>query len=296
MTRAALVIAALAALAPAARAQRVVALAPLSTLGAVDKSAATRQLSTELEQAIAHLPGTTIVPVEQVSAAIAHAKKPALAVCEGDAECLTALGKLVGAQVVVTGEVGGLGESRVVYLGATDVATGKELGSTTLAMGAHDDGGGPTGAIVRLLDPQHYVGTLHFTIDARGARVFVNGSLQRLTPGGDLVLPVGTQAVRVTHPEYHDFVKFVDVAYGQRTEVAVGLHQYPIVEHSVRAKPLNPDHIIYHDPPVWRRWYVTGPAAVAVGFVVGAIVYAATANRVHYDRCTQLGGGGPCSF
>ena len=32
-------------------------------------------------------------------------------------------------------------------------------------------------------------------------------------------MPVGTQAVRVTHPEYHDFVKFVDVDYGKTTEV-----------------------------------------------------------------------------
>ena len=292
LSRAALALAAVAAIAHAAHAQRVVALAPLSTLGAEDRSAATRQLAGELEKAIAQLPGTTIVSMAQVSAAIARAKKPQLAVCEGDAACLTELGKLVGAQVLVTGEVGGLGESRVVYLGATEVGTGKELGSTTLAIGARDDSGGPAGAIVRLLEPSRYVGTVHFTIDAPGATVFVNGSKQTLSPRGELVLPVGTQAIRVTHPEYHDFVKFVDVTYGRTTDVPVGLQQYPIVEQGVRAHPINPDHIIYRDPPRWRRWYVTAPAAVVLGVVVGAIVYGATVHHDTFDHCSQLGGGG----
>jgi len=183
-------IAALLALTATARADRVVAIAPLSTLGAEDTSAGTQKLIGQIEAAIAALPATRVVRAQQVSDAIRRARKPQLRACEGDTACLAELGGLVGAQIVISGEVGGLGESRVVYLAATE--NGKELRSTTLAIGgARDDGGGPTGAAVRLLDPDGYRGTLRFAIDVTGATVYVNGSKAPLSPRGELALPVG---------------------------------------------------------------------------------------------------------
>lgn len=254
-------------MAHAAYAERVVALAPFSTLGAEDRSAATRKLLGQIEQAIGALPGTKVVSAAQVSDAIAKAKKPQLKACEGDDHCLADLGKLVGANVVVTGEVGGLGDSRVVYLGATDVGTAKELRSTTLAVGAKDS---PASAAVRLLDPDRYKGTVHFAIDAPGATVYVNGAKVQLQHG-DVALPVGTQAIRVTHPQYRDFVRFVEVSYGARTEVPVALKSYGTIEHDIEGKPRNLDHVIYTDPPLWRRWYVAGPTIAVLAIAAGVI-------------------------
>jgi hypothetical protein len=281
--------AALLAAPAAARAERVVAIAPLSTLGAEDTSAGTRKLTGEIEAAVAALPGTRVVRAQQVSDAIKRAKKPQLRACEGDAACLAELAGLVGAQIVISGEVGGLGESRVVYLAATE--NGKELRSTTLAVGgARDDGGGPDGAAVRLLDPDGYRGTLRFAIDVTGATVYVNGSKAQLSPRGELALPVGTHAVRVTHPEYHDFVRFIDAEFGKTTDVAVGLQQYPILRHDVPGKPINRDRLEYLDPPVWRRWYVVGPAAVGLAILTGVVVgYAA--HDFPAGDCRKLGGG-----
>jgi len=96
----------------------------------------------------------------------------------------------------------------------------------------------------------------------------------------------------VTHPEYHDFIKFIDVTYGKTTEVPVPLQQYPIVEHDVKAKPTSLDKVVYVEPPLWRRWYVAGPAiavvAVGVGILAGVI-----ANRYpKYDDCRMLGSNG----
>jgi hypothetical protein len=281
--------AALLAAPAAARAERVVAIAPLSTLGAEDTSAGTRKLTGEIEAAVAALPGTRVVRAQQVSDAIKRAKKPQLRACEGDAACLAELAGLVGAQIVISGEVGGLGESRVVYLAATE--NGKELRSTTLAVGgARDDGGGPDGAAVRLLDPDGYRGTLRFAIDVTGATVYANGSKAQLSPRGELALPVGTHAVRVTHPEYHDFVRFIDAEFGKTTDVAVGLQQYPILRHDVPGKPINRDRLEYLDPPVWRRWYVVGPAAVGLAILTGVVVgYAA--HDFPAGDCRKLGGG-----
>jgi hypothetical protein len=286
---AALAVALIAASVTAARAERVVAIAPLSTLGAEDTSAGARKLTGEIEAAVAALPGTRVVRAQQVSDAIKRAKKPQLRACEGDAACLAELAGLVGAQIVISGEVGGLGESRVVYLAATE--NGKELRSTTLAVGgARDDGGGPSGAAVRLLDPDSYRGTLRFAIDVAGATVYVNGSKAQLSPRGELALPVGTHAVRVTHPEYHDFVRFIDAEFGKTTDVAVDLQQYPILRHDVLGKPINRDRIEYIDPPVWRRWYVVGPAAVGLAILTGVVVGHAVHDFPAGD-CRKLGGG-----
>ena len=277
-----------------AQPQRVVAVAPLSTMGAEDTSAATKKLTQQIEQAIVAMGGTKVVTAREVNEAIAKAKKPALRACEGDVACLTELGKLVGAQVVVTGEVGGLGESKVVYLGATDVAAGHELRATTLELGAKDDAGG---AVVRLLDPDRYRGTIHFTIDAPGAHVFVNGAQVELTGKGELALPVGTQAIRVTHPEYHDFVRFVDVPYGKTLELPVGMKQYPMIERDVKGLPTSRDKIEYIDPPLYRRWYITGPAALGLAILAGVIMY--DHERGQFPSCSapnctcrQVGGAG----
>jgi Protein of unknown function (DUF2380)/PEGA domain len=277
-----------------ALAERVVAVAPLSTLGTEDKSAPTKKVLAQVEQALA-AQGYKVIASAQVAAAIDKAKKPALKSCEGDHACLAELGKLVGAQVVVSGEVGGLGDSKVIYLSATDATNGKEMRSTTLVIGAANvkdgkDDGGASGAAIRLLDPDKYRGTLHFTLDVTGATVFINGSKTTLGAHGEVALPVGTQAVRVTHPEYHDFIKFIDVQYGKTTEVPVSIQQYPIVEHDVKAHPRNLDKVVYVDPPVWRRWYVIYPVLAAVAIGVGIGVGVAVHDFPFHDNCRSLGG------
>jgi hypothetical protein len=273
-----------------AYAERVVAVAPLSTLGAEDKSAATKKLLGQIEQAIAAIPGTKIVPSAQVTAAIDKAKKPQLKQCEDDAACIAEVGKLVGAEQVVTGEVGGLGDSRVIYLKTTDVGRAQELRSTTLAIGGKSAADTPAGAAVRLLDPDKYRGTVRFNFDVTGATVHVNGTKVNLSAYKDITLPVGTHAVTVTHPQYHNFVKFVDVQYGTINNVDVGMKQYPIVEGGMRGQPGAKDTIIYKDPPMWRRWYVTGPAilvlAIGAGIVAGAIAH----DFPEFDNCRKVGG------
>ncbi|MEO8700351.1 MAG: PEGA domain-containing protein [Kofleriaceae bacterium] len=281
----------------AASANRIVAIAPLSTLGSEDTSSSTKKLTAQLEAAVAGL-GDKVITAAQVSEAIKRAKKPHLKACEGEVTCLAELGKLVGAQVVIAGQIGGLGESRVVYLGATDVSGGKELRSTTLSVGGDrlgrpiDDPNRATGAVIQLLDPDRYRGQLRFAIDVGGATIYVNGSKATLSGKQELALPVGTQAVRVTHPEYHDFVRFIDVEFGKTLDVTVAMTQYPIVQRDIQGNPINRDRIVYRDPPLWRRWYIVGPAAIGVvilsGIIVGALVHDvpdAPCRQVNGEKC-----------
>ncbi len=272
---------------------RVVAIAPMSTLGAEDTSAGTKAFVAQIEAAVAALPDTKIVAAKDVAAAIKKAAKPQLKVCEGELTCLAEVGKLVGAQIVIAGEVGGLGDTKVVYLGATDVATAKELRSTTVTIGGKDASDGTAGAAIRLLDPDRYRGVLHFAIDVTGATVYVNGSKIALSAKGEAQLPVGPQAVRITHPEYHDFVRFIDVPFGKTTEVPVGMQQYPIVEHDVKGLATNRDSIIVIKPPVWRRWFVVAPVAVVLGVVTGILV-AHFSHHFPDGLCRDLGAGSGC--
>jgi hypothetical protein len=286
---AALVLVGLAGAALPAYADRVIALAPLSSAGGEDKSAATKQLTKQIEQGLASLGDTKVIEAAQVSAAAEKAKKPQLKLCEDDPACLADLGKLVGAQIIVSGDVGGLGDSRVVYLSATEVATGKLVRSTSLAVSTKTgiDAANASGAAVRLIDPDKYKGVVHLVFDVSNAQVFVNGSKVTPSAKGELALPVGTQAIRVTHQEYHDFVRFVDVTFGKTVEVQVGMQQYPIIQKNVRGAPTSRDKVEYIDPPLWRRWYVTGPA-IAVLAITAGIVFR---QKLECDKCTIIGGG-----
>lgn len=276
-----------------AHAQRVVAVAPLSTLGAEDTSTSTKQITTAIEAAVGSLGNTKVVTAAQVADAIKRARKPQLRSCENDPGCLAELGRLVNASIVIAGEVGGLTESRVVYLGATDVASAKELRSTTLAVGLKKDhAGGATGAVVRLLDPNRYRGTIKLAIDVTNTTVYVNGSRVKPNQKSELALPVGTHAVRVTHPEYRDFVRFVEVPYARTADVPVGMQQFPILHRDLLGKPRNTDTIEYLEPPLWRRWYVVGPAAVGVAILTGIIV-GVLANDLPSEPCRKVGGE-PC--
>ena len=286
-------VAVLVLLASTAHAQRVVAVAPLSTLGSEDTSAGTKQITQAIEAAIHSLGGIKVVSASQVADAIKRARKPQLRTCENDPGCLAELGRLVNANIVIAGEVGGLAESRIVYLGATDVASAKELRSTTLAVGVKNDhAGGATGAVVRLLDPDRYRGTIKLAIDVTNTTIYVNGSKVRPNAKSELSLPVGTHAVRVTHPEYRDFVRFVEVPYNKSADVAVGMQQFPILQRDVLGKPRNSDTIEYIDPPLWRRWYVVGPAAVGVAIITGIIV-GVLVHDLPSEPCRKVGGE-PC--
>ncbi|MEZ4369050.1 MAG: PEGA domain-containing protein [Kofleriaceae bacterium] len=269
----------LAAAAPAAAwpcarrppAPRTVAVAPLATLGVEATAAATGAVAGELERALAALPGVTVVPSTEVVRATKASKRPELRACDGEVRCLANLGRLVGADLVVFGELGGLGDAQIVYLALVDAAAAREVRTTTHAVGQDADGG-PAGAATRLLEPDRYVGALALAIDVGGASVYVNGQAVGRSPIAPLTLPVGTHAVRVTHPEFRDFVRFVDVTFAGTAAVDVGHQQYPIVSTDVDERTAaggNGERVVYRDPPWYRRWWVLAAAGALVATTAG---------------------------
>jgi len=284
--------AALAAPATAAADQATpVAIAPLSTLGEETSSKETRQVQALVEAGIGAVPGFTAVAKRTLDRTVMKAKRRDLRACDGDNACLSELGKLVGAKLVVYGELGGLGEAQVVYLKAVDVADAHELRSTTLELGGSADRKASTrSAAFRLLAPDRYQGRLAVKVDVKGATIYVDGQAMGTSPKPAFPLAVGTHAVRVTHPEYRNFVRFVDIRFDQETPVDVALSAYPIVERDVGATgdgKLPPGAtVVYRGQerlPWYRRWYTIagGGAALLIGT---AVVVGILANGIDVDR------------
>jgi hypothetical protein len=262
-----------------------IAVAPLSTLGAEDTSAAAKKMEAELARELGAASGAKVVAGADVVDEIKKAKKPILRACDGNTACLTDLGKLMGASHVVFGEVGGLGDVQVIYLVLVDVATGKEVRRAQVQMAVAEQGGIKGGA-VRLVDPEKFTGRLVVTTPVKDAVIYVDGRRVGKSPAPPAALPVGPHALRVTHPEHRDFVRFVEIAFDKDTPVTVELTPYASVETELGAtgagKPVS--NVTYVDgKPKWYRewWAIAGFGAVAL---TGAIVIgAATADGVDFD-------------
>jgi hypothetical protein len=246
----------------AAAEPRTVAVTPLSTLGAEASAATSKKITAELEGALAGLAETKVIGAAAVGEAIRKAKQQRLASCEGDVACLKDVGTLVGADLVVFGELGGLGDAQIVYLKVIDARAGRELRGTTLDVGALTPAAARSAAF-RLIDPKKYSGTIAVNVDVPGASVYVNGKLVGKSPVKPALFAVGTHALRVTHPEYRDFVRFVDVEFDKTVEVTAALQQFPVISTDVEGVIGGPR--VQETEPAWyRRWWaVAGFGAAA---------------------------------
>jgi PEGA domain len=248
-----------------------VAVAPITSL--TEGAGSVASLDQLIEAAIATVPERDVVSAAAVKQLLRRAKRRDLESCEGEPACLAELGKLAGASIVIAGEASAIGEDQVVYLRAIDVARATEVGSTTLVTAARATGPvaaqAARAAAYRLLAPRDYAGTLALRIDAAHAVVFVDGQRVGESPLAPLTLPVGTHALRVTHPSYRDFVRFIEVKFGERTDLVVDLSPYSVVADTLRqdASALAPRRPWYRSP-----WALVGAGAALV--VVTAIIVA----------------------
>lgn len=278
----AVVFAAMAASSGVARADKVV-LAPLSSLGEETKSKPMRAIQRKISTGLRSVRGFSLVSQKDMLAKVKTANRNDLRNCEGGARCLSQLGALLGARYVVYGEVGGVGKIQIAYLKLVDVRNKRELRTTTLELSKAADKGAPRAAAVRLLAPKQYVGSLSLDVDVDGASVFVDGRLATKSPAKPMSLAVGTHAIRVTHPEYRDFVRFIDVTFSSTETLAVGLQQYPIVSSDMRrmagADLSGSGRPIDEPTPWYRRWYTIAGAG-AVVFIGSALIIGALSDGV----------------
>jgi hypothetical protein len=250
--------------------------------------------SAELERALVEaaqsLPGVVVANV-QPNGRLAGARSLALDVRTPAARA-AALARESGAARALVVDVAHLGEGVVVYLQSLDADSGKQLLSTTASLptAAHlgpEARGALRGAVVRVLDPQRYVGHLVLRLDVKGAEVQVDGRPLTEEPTRPLELAVGTHALRVTHPAYHDFLRFIDVEFDKAVVLEVPLAAYPraVGEMAERAKRRAAAPMAL---PWYRTWWALGAAGVILTGATIGIVYAArpvieSDRTIHYQ-------------
>jgi hypothetical protein len=272
--------------APAATGTRV-AVTPLTSL--TEGSKGLPKLEEQVAQGLGGVSGFSVVPGAELKKALKKAKRPELDACDGDAHCMAEVGRLVNATIVVAGDVNELAEGSIVYLKAVEVASEREIGSTTAVLDGPTAGAEARAAAVRLLAPKTYTGAVQLEVDVVNAVVYVDGQRVNRTPGKPLMLSVGQHALRVTHEQYRDWVRFVDVKFDETVPLAVNLKAFPVITDEMRQKD-RPRPVGQREPLPWyRKWYTV--AGVGVVLVVGTtILVAALSGGLDADTIVTVGG------
>lgn len=190
--------------------------------------------------------------------------------CTGEEKCLTAIGKRLRVDYMVTGTVGSLGDTYILHIRAVEVPTGKVLHITSDPLRGTPDEliEGVRVAAYRLLAPDQLLGALQLESDLAGADVVLDGSSLGRTPlpeGGLLrKIPLGKHRLRVQAPGYAAWEDQVDVHFQKVTPVAVRLVGPP-TQVTANSGPTR------QDPIYSRPWFLltVGVAAIALGGYIG---------------------------
>jgi hypothetical protein len=116
------------------------------------------------------------------------------------------------------------------------------------------------------------VGRLALHVDVEGAEAQVDGHPLDLR-AQPFELAVGTHALRVTHPAYHDFLRFVDIEFDRTVTLEATLAAYPRAEGQMAERRARQQSGPTAPGRTWR-WWVLGAAGVALTAVTAGIVWA----------------------
>src|SRR5688572_17841747 len=149
--------------------------------------------------------------------------------CGGEDKCLAALGKKLGVDIVVTGNVAGLGDSYVLNIKAVDVASEKQFPkriATPPLRGSPDELiEAVRVAAYDLLAPQQLLGGVMVLSDLVGAKVTLDGKQVGMTPLPAPLknLSLGKHRMTVVKQGYLPFDEEIEVRFQKTTRVVVRL-------------------------------------------------------------------------
>lgn len=189
--------------------------------------------------------------------------------CGSESKCLISIGKALGVDVVVAGNVAALGDAYVVNIKAIEVASGNELArvaSEPLRGNPDDLIENVRVAAYRLLDPAALLGSINVLADIEGAEIVLDGKPAGKTP---LAAPLGNVSVghhqlEVNARGYSPFREKVDVEFQKTTRVVVSL--------SGKA-PIAPVGPAPEREPIYKStWFWVGVGVVAAAVITGAVI------------------------
>jgi hypothetical protein len=264
-----------------ARARAVGVVAPLNPLG-IEQGEAQR-VQRWLTAAVSALPAHRWLASSRLGKLLRH---PRYRDCPTRPGCLGALAKKIGAELVVSGDVGSLSGAYMVYLRLVS-ADGSVVRAVSGVLDPRKPGlrDAARALVHRLLLPERYTGTIRVAVDVKNAWIYLNGQRKARSPAAPLTgIPVGTHALRVTHESYRDFVRFVKVGFGEEVKVDVALSAFPVRGGEMRmvdregSRPLAD-----HELPWYRRWWAVAGFGVVILAVTTATVAVLAGRSVGRD-------------
>ena len=281
----------------AARAPANYALKPLESIG-VTKVRVGRT-DVKLVRLLGRIPGIRFTPLREVKKLLRSKSGSRLSVCGAELECVTDFGKALRVKYVVAGDMTQLGKGYVLSLKLVNVSKGKVVRRITVVVRGRklEREQSLVEASYKLLAPKHHTGGFQVAVDVRGAKIYLDGHLVATSPAPVLKATVGAHNLRVTHPAYHDYLRFLNIEFRKTTQLKVNLKAYPIISAKVGAKDIKgPRHpggkVIYRKLPWYRRWYVVTAISVGALLLVGAVTTTAVAlsnnKKLDWDLSTII--------
>jgi TolB-like protein len=217
---------------------------------------------------------------------------PAEQNCTGEEKCLSAIGKRLGVDFVVTGTVGSLGDNYVLNIKAVDVASGKsqKIQSPPLKGTPDEMIESVRVAAYSLLAPDQLHGSLQIQSDLVGAAVSLDGKSIGKTPlanqGVLRKLALGPHKLHVEARDYAPFDDTVEVHFQKVSPVVVRLVGSSDVVGSGRT-------VHEEKNPIYERtWFIiaVGVVAIAAGAAVGYAAGHHPCKTYHSDTMTFTNG------
>ena len=217
----------------------------------------------------------------EIDRALRH--DPSLQNCTGEVGCLVRLGKLLGVEQVISGNVGGLADSFVVNLKLVDVASGKEIRRIQEPISGRPDEliEAVRVAAYGLVAPERLRGALAVLADQPGAQVFLDGEMVGKTPLPAVHgLRVGSHVLRVSKDGYADVIETVRVRFQKTAQVVVRL-QTPLKTGAATKIKKSVAHTPWYTK--WWFWTIVGVAAVGTGIALGYGIGGGGAKGINCD-------------
>ncbi len=192
----------------------------LKALGIEEETAS--RINSVLRGEIGRVPGFRLAPGEKSAAVLS--KHPDLLSCPGEAECLSRMGMLTGADLVVSGVLGTLGDLFSLDIKLVDVATKQEIRRVAQTWSGEEKFliEVMRQVATRLLKPEAYTGRLELNVSVPGVEIFIDGDPVGRTPlEVPLRLSPGRHALKLVCAGFKDYEQFVDVPFNRTVPVSV---------------------------------------------------------------------------
>ncbi|MEL6547280.1 MAG: PEGA domain-containing protein [Myxococcota bacterium] len=209
--------------------ERKVAITQLSGLGLENKLV--RAFERYLETSVGTIDGVSTITSVDVEIALQDPRNEAIRRCGGGTRarvaCAAALGKVLGADTVIYGTIGAIGESYSVNLRAVDVASRSESAKHSATIAGSRDRLIPEVrlAAFKLVAPDKIQGTLKVEFNVAGVLVEIDGREIGTTPlkNPSLSLPPGAHVVVLRRPGFKEFQQEFEIEAFETTRLRLEL-------------------------------------------------------------------------